>query len=115
MPRFTPSSDSPPVVAFDLFESPTNVCDSCGTVMEAWFTAVEAGEHTFRIAGSVNAHLWFGPTCEEAMAADPIATAHCWTSVRQWDKYGVQTAAPSTAAAAGEYTFRIAVDDKAHM
>merc|ERR1719311_775443 len=51
---------NPPDVAdvMDIFEAPVNVCNNCGTEMQAWFVAAESGPHTFRISADDNAHLW---------------------------------------------------------
>merc|ERR1711871_429271 len=92
---------------FDFFESPTNVCDNCGTEMDGWFVPSTTGEHVFKIAADDNAHLWFGTTMDEALAADPIANVPGWSGVRQWEKYGDQTAAP-TQLEAGQYYFLLA-------
>merc|ERR1719456_1147561 len=79
--------------------------------MEAWFTAPATGAHTFRIAADDNAHLWFGTRCDEAMAADPIASVPGWTSARQWNKYGEQTAAPIALEEGRAYYMRAVVNE----
>ena len=43
-----------------MFESPVNVCDNCGTMMEGYFRAAADGAHIFQISADDNAHLWFG-------------------------------------------------------
>jgi len=91
-------------IAMDFFESPTNVCDNCGTEMEGWFQASATGEHVFQLAADDYSYLWFGTSMDAAMAADPIASVPGWTSVRQWDKYGSQQAAP-TALTEGSWYF----------
>jgi len=91
-------------IAMDFFESPTNVCDNCGTEMEGWFQASATGEHVFQLAADDYSYLWFGTSMDAAMAADPIASVPGWTSVRQWNKYGSQQAAP-TALTEGSWYF----------
>ena len=91
-------------IAMDFFESPTNVCDNCGTEMEGWFQASATGEHVFQLAADDYSYLWFGTDMASATAADPIASVPGWTGVRQWDKYGSQQAA-ATALTEGEYYF----------
>jgi hypothetical protein len=78
----------------DYFESPTNICDQCGTKMEGFFSPAVSGLHTFKIAADDNAHLWFGETKEIALANSEIASIPGWTSAREWDKYASQTSSP---------------------
>jgi len=94
-----------------MFESPTNICDNCATEMDGWFTPNVDGDHTFRIAADDNAHLWFGETFNEAMAAEPIASVPGWTGVRQWNKYGTQTASPISLIAGKAYFIRMAFNE----
>jgi hypothetical protein len=94
-----------------MFESPTNICDNCATEMDGWFTPNVDGDHTFRIAADDNAHLWFGETYNEAMAAEPIASVPGWTSVRQWNKYGTQTASPISLIAGKAYFIRMSFNE----
>jgi hypothetical protein len=78
----------------DYFESPSNICDNCGTKMEGLYRPAVSGLHTFKIAADDNAHLWFGDTEEMAMANSEIASIPGWTSPREWNKYESQTSAP---------------------
>jgi uncharacterized protein (UPF0212 family) len=91
-------------IAMDFFESPTNVCDNCGTEMDGWFVPTTTGDHVFQLAADDYSYLWFGVDQASAMAADPIASVPGWAGVRQWNKYGEQQAAPVTLTA-GEYYF----------
>jgi hypothetical protein len=63
----------------DVFESPTNVCNNCGTEMEGRFSPAVSGPHTFRLAADDNAHLWFGLTEAEATASGEIASVPGWS------------------------------------
>ena len=91
---------------FDLFESPTNVCDNCGTEMDGWFSPAATGPHTFRIAADDNAHLWLGTTEDVALANGEIASVPGWSSSRQWTKYSEQTSAPVDLVAGQLYFIR---------
>merc|ERR1740138_2021712 len=73
--------------------------------MDAYFKAATDGPHTFRISADDNAHLWFGASVEEAMAAE-IASVPGWTSNRQWAKYAEQTADPIALTAGSMYYMR---------
>ena len=86
-------------VYLDAFESPTNICDQCGTVMDAYFRPTTDGDYVFRIAADDNAYLWFGDTVERLIASVPG-----WTAPRQWGKYTEQVAEPISLSA-GEYYY----------
>ena len=95
----------------DFFESPSNICDNCGTVMDAWFRPAVAGEFTFMLAADDNAYLWFGNSVDVALALEPIASVPGWTAPRQWDRYAEQIASPVTLAAGEYYYLRAAVNE----
>ena len=81
---------------WNFFESPTNVCDHCATLLHGFFKAPMDGEYVFRLAADDGAELMLGRT-----GTDPVAIAHVpgWTSSRQWYKYNEQTSTPQTLAA----------------
>ena len=91
---------------FDLFESPSNVCNNCGTEMEGWFSPATTGNHTFQIAADDNAHLWLGTTEDVALANGEIASVPGWSSARQWSKFAEQTSAPVDLVAGQLYFIR---------
>ena len=94
-----------------MFESPVNVCDNCGTMMEGYFRAATDGGHTFRISADDNAHLWIGADVGTAMASTEIASVPGWTSNRQWYKYAEQEAAPVTLTAGSTYYMRATANE----
>eukprot|EP01043_Picozoa_sp_COSAG02_P012116 COSAG02_NODE_461_length_21848_cov_235.681043_5_plen_1116_part_00 len=100
--------NNPPDVeeVYELFEAPNNVCDNCGTEMDAYFRAPEDGNYIFQVAGDDNVHLWFGTDPDTAMAAGEIASVPGWTGSRQWNKYGSQQSAPQTLSAGSLYFLR---------
>ena len=100
--------NNPPDVEeiFDIFEAPTNVCNGCGTEMDAWFSPPVDGDYVFQIAADDNAHLWFGADLDTAMTASEIAAVPGWTSSRQWNKYGQQRSAPQALVAGSWYFLR---------
>eukprot|EP01043_Picozoa_sp_COSAG02_P008440 COSAG02_NODE_270_length_26392_cov_29.151980_3_plen_1648_part_00 len=100
--------NNPPNVEeiFDIFEAPTNVCNGCGTEMDAWFSPPVDGDYVFQIAADDNAHLWFGTDLDTAMSASEIAAVPGWTSSRQWNKYGQQQSAPQALVAGNWYFLR---------
>lgn len=90
-------NNNPPdvtAVQTDFFEAPANVCDECGTMMEAYFAPSVTGDHIFQISADDNAHLWFGASVEDAMAAPEIASVPGWTDSRQWNVFESQQSAP---------------------
>merc|ERR1719272_1243190 len=97
--------------AIDFFESPSNVCDNCGTEMDGYFMAAADGDHIFQLAADDNAFLWFGADVDTAIAAAPIASVPGWTSARQWNKYGEQQAAPVTLVAGTPYYLRATANE----
>lgn len=98
-------------VTYDFFESPTNVCDNCGTEMDGWFVPNADGDHVFQLAADDYSYLWFGVDEASAMAADPIASVPGWTGVRQWDKYGTQQATAVTLTAGTPYFLRATANE----
>jgi hypothetical protein len=78
---------------WEYFESPTNVCDNCATLLHGYFKAPVDGAYVFRLAADDGAELHLGST-----ATDPVVIAHVpgWTSSRQWHKYPEQTSTPQT-------------------
>ena len=95
----------------DFFESPTNVCDNCGTEMDGWFVPSTDGEHVFQLAADDNSYLWFGIDEASAMAAAPVASVPGWAGVRQWDKYGSQQSSAISLTAGSFYFLRATANE----
>ena len=102
-------------VFMDLFESPSDVCDQCGTEMEAYFRAPASGSYVFKLAADDGGHLWIGDTEDQALADDPIASVPGWSAARQWDKYSDQTSRPIILAAGQEYFLRATANEGGGM
>jgi hypothetical protein len=97
----------------ELFASPVDICDDCGTVMDAYFRAPSDGEYVFQIAGDNEARLWFGTGVESAMAAGEIASVPGFTASLEWDKYPSQRSAPQTLTAGSHYYLRAVANEEA--
>ena len=90
----------------DFFESPTNVCNNCGTEMDGWFVPSTDGDQVFQLAADDNSNLWFDIDEASAMAAAPVASVPGWAGVCQWTKYGSQQSSTIALIAGSSYFLR---------
>ena len=96
----------------EAFESPSDVCDNCGTEMQALFRPRLSGPHTFTIAADDNGHLWLGSAGSTTLDDDtPIALVPGWTGVRQWHKYAEQVSSPQQLTAGETYIIKAASNE----
>ena len=71
-----PDSPAREAIIEDFFETPANICDNCGSTLQAWFTPPEDGPYTFYFASDNQGLLWLGDFPQPQAAA--IANVPGW-------------------------------------
>jgi hypothetical protein len=98
----------------DRLESPSNVCDSCGSRMKGWLVPPVTGNYEFWIASDDNGEFFLST---DNINLQRLCHVPGFTSPREWTKYPEQKSSPIrlNAGQAYEYLVRIPVLSKHHV
>ena len=75
----------------DRLESPSNVCDSCGSRMKGWLVPPVTGNYEFWIASDDNGEFWLNT---DNISLQRRCNFPGFTSLMEWTKYPEQKSSP---------------------